>query len=215
MVPRLLLRPEKLYLGRRRHQRPRLHRALRLASSFLPHVSDALRHADIGQCVSMPDCLVKRGAAWLTPKRSFMESLDWVDRTYMTKHKSDDPKLLRAMYYPNLRLYQKHRSNPEAPKKKPMDAIIAFLMRSGTRALLSLGVYMASYLPYIGRLVLPAVSFWTFKKAVGTQPAAVIFAGGLFLPRHYLVTFLQSYFSSRSLMRQLVCLLYQQRTACD
>jgi len=40
--------------------------------------------------------------ALLTINR-FMESLDWVDRTYIAKHKADDPRNLRAMYYPNLR----------------------------------------------------------------------------------------------------------------
>jgi hypothetical protein len=56
--------------------------------------------------------------------------------------------------------------------------------------------------------VLPAASFYTFNKAVGLTPAAAVFGGGLFLPRKYLVIFLQSYFSSRSLMRELVRLLY-------
>jgi hypothetical protein len=134
----------------------------------------------------------------------FMESLDWVDRTYIAKHKSDDPKNLRAMYYPNLKLYQKHRGDQDSQKKKPLDALIEFLIRSSRRAAISLAVYMASYLPYVGRFVLPAASFYTFRKAVGTQPAVAIFATGVFLPRRYIVRFLQSYFASRSLMRQLV-----------
>ncbi|KAI4205273.1 MAG: hypothetical protein LQ350_000595 [Teloschistes chrysophthalmus] len=63
---------------------------------------------------------------------------------------------------------------------------------------------MLSYLPYIGRFVLPAASFYTFNNAVGPIPATVIFGSGIFLPRRYLVVFLQSYFSSRSLMRELL-----------
>lgn len=56
----------------------------------------------------------------------------------------------------------------------------------------------------MGRLVLPAASFYTFNKAVGLGPASVIFGTGVFLPRKYLVIFLQSYFASRSLMRELL-----------
>ena len=132
----------------------------------------------------------------------FMGSLHWVDQTYIQKHKSDDPQTLRAMYYQNLRMYSTH-GDPSS-KKSPMDAIIAFLIRYGRRAGISLVVYALSYLPYIGRLVLPAASFYTFNKAVGSKPAAIIFGSSVFLPRRYLVMFLQSYFSSRNLMRELV-----------
>lgn len=132
----------------------------------------------------------------------FMDSLQWVDRTYAEKHKSEDPNTLRPMYYPNLRMYSTHGDSSK--HKAPMDAAIAFFYRYGRRAAMSLGIYMLSYLPYIGRFVLPAASFYTFNNAVGPIPATVIFGSGIFLPRRYLVVFLQSYFSSRSLMRELV-----------
>ena len=138
----------------------------------------------------------------LTSSFRFMDSLDWVDRTYIQKHKAEDPSQLRAMYYPNLRLY----SGNGDPKnhRRPWEAATAFLVRYGRRAGISLAIYFLSYIPYVGRLVLPAASFYTFNKAVGLQPAIVIFGSALFLPRRYLVMFLQSYFSSRSLMRELV-----------
>ncbi|KAI9685037.1 MAG: hypothetical protein M1822_005429 [Bathelium mastoideum] len=141
---------------------------------------------------------------YITPTldRMFMDSLDWVDRTYIQKHKTDNPSQLRAMYYPNLRLYSAH-GDPKN-RKQPWEAAGAFLMRYGKRAGISLAIYFLSYLPYIGRLVLPAASFYTFNKAVGLQPAIAIFGSALFLPRRYLVMFLQSYFSSRSLMRELL-----------
>ncbi|KAL9598950.1 MAG: hypothetical protein Q9179_003729 [Wetmoreana sp. 5 TL-2023] len=69
---------------------------------------------------------------------------------------------------------------------------------------MSLGIYMLSYLPVVGRFVLPAASFYTFNNTVGPIPATAIFGSGIFLPRRYLVVFLQSYFSSRSLMRELL-----------
>ena len=131
-----------------------------------------------------------------------MDSLQWVDQTYVQKHKSEDPNTLRAMYYPNMRMYSTHGDTSK--HKAPMDAVMAFLIRFGRRAAISLGIYALSYLPIVGRFVLPAASFYTFNKAVGPVPATVIFGSGIFLPRRYLVVFLQSYFSSRSLMRELV-----------
>lgn len=138
----------------------------------------------------------------------FMDSLQWVDQTYVQKHKSDDPHNLRAMYYPNLRQYSAHLETKGDHKKTPLkQAITLYLIRYGRKAGISLAVLALSYLPYVGRFVLPAASFYTFSGSVGTQPALAIFGGSLLLPRRYLVTFLQSYFSSRTLMRELVSAL--------
>ena len=131
-----------------------------------------------------------------------MDSLQWVDKTYVQKHKLDDPSKLRAMYYPNLVMYSAHASTSKP--KSPKEAVTIFLLRYGRKAGISLAIFLLSYLPVVGRFVLPAASFYTFNKAVGTTPAAVIFGTGIFLPRRYLVRFLQSYFASRSLMRELV-----------
>lgn len=133
-----------------------------------------------------------------------MDSLEWVDKTYVQKHKSDDPANLRAMYYPNMRQYTTNA------RKSPKDAITAFLIRYARRAGISLAVYMLSYVPVLGRFVLPAASFYTFNRAVGPKPAILIFGSAVLLPRRYLVMFLQSYFSSRSLMRELVSRLSQR-----
>lgn len=133
-----------------------------------------------------------------------MESLRWVDQTYYQKHQSEDPSKLRATYHANMQLYSTPRSAPG--KAKPRDAVIKFLMRYGRKAAISLAVYALSCVPYIGRFVLPAASFYTFNKAVGPQPALLIFGSAIFLPKRYLVHFLQTYFSSRSLMRELVSL---------
>ena len=144
----------------------------------------------------------------------FMDALQWVDTTYIQKHKSDDPAGLRAMYYPNLRLYE-HAVKADKPTEKKkgstQKALLAFLTRFGKRAGLSLAVYLLSFLPVVGRFVLPAASFYTFHQAVGLPPALLVFGSSLFLPKRYLVRFLQSYFSSRSLMRELVCVSHFQR----
>lgn len=132
----------------------------------------------------------------------FMDSLQWVDQTYAEKHKSEDASKLREMYYPNLRLYATYGEVKK--RRRPQDAAYAFGMRFGKRAVISLAIYLLSYLPLVGRFVLPAASFYTLNKTLGPLPATFIFGSGIFLPRRYLVVFLQSYFSSRSLMRELL-----------
>jgi len=132
----------------------------------------------------------------------FMDSLNWVDQTYAEKHQSEEPSHLRAMYYPNLRMYLKHGDS--GTRKAPLDATMAFLFRFGRRAAISLGVYVLSFLPLVGRFVIPVLSWYTFDNAVGPVPSAIIFSTSVLLPRRYLVVFLQSYFASRSLMRQLL-----------
>ena len=136
-----------------------------------------------------------------------MDSLRWVDETYVQKHKTEDPHNLRAMYYPNLEKYPEHAPRVDKEKKPIKQAVMIYATKQGRKAAISLGVLALSYVPYVGRVVLPAASFYTFKKSVGTQPAAAIFAGSLLFPRRYLVSFLQAYFSSRTLMRELVCTL--------
>ncbi len=132
-----------------------------------------------------------------------MDSLEWVDQTYIEKHKSEDASMLRNMYYHNMRLYPPYGS--PSKRKRPQDAALAFGIRYGRRATISLAIYILSYLPLVGRFVLPAASFYALNNALGPLPASVIFGSGIFLPRRYLVVFLQSYFSSRGLMRELVC----------
>jgi hypothetical protein len=132
----------------------------------------------------------------------FMDSLRWVDMTYVQKHKADQPDTLRDMYYPNLRTYKVRDGSTHSASA--MEGFTMFAIRFGRKAAISLAIFSLSYLPIVGRLVLPAASFYTFHKAVGLGPASIIFGTGIFLPRKYLVVFLQSYFASRSLMRELL-----------
>ncbi|TVY89996.1 hypothetical protein LAWI1_G001303 [Lachnellula willkommii] len=164
---------------------------------------------------------------YLTPTldNMFMDSLAWVDKTYYAKHEGEAPSTLREAYYPNLRMYATRDGSTHTVSKA--EAVTMFLVKFGKKlwleglteygtfwqhsltlsnfqAGISLTIFALSYIPYIGRLVLPAASFYTFNKVVGLGPAAVVFGTGLFLPRRYLVIFLQSYFASRSLMRELL-----------
>lgn len=131
-----------------------------------------------------------------------MQSIHWVDSTYIQKHKSENPDTLRAMYYPNLVMYPtKGGSRATGPKS---EALMAFFNRYTKRMAILVGVYLLSLVPLFGRYVMPAASYFTFRKHVGSTPATVIFCAGLFLPKAFLVRFLHTYFASRSLMRELV-----------
>jgi hypothetical protein len=131
-----------------------------------------------------------------------MDSLQWVDQTYIIKHKDEDRAKLRGMYCQNLRLYSTRDGSTHS--KSLANTLKILLLKLGMKAATSLGIFCLSYLPVIGRFVLPGVSFYAFKKAVGLGPAALIFGTSIFLPRKFLVVFLQSYFTSRTLMRDLV-----------
>ncbi|KAG0647363.1 hypothetical protein D0Z07_7120 [Hyphodiscus hymeniophilus] len=141
---------------------------------------------------------------YITPTldNMFMDSLAWVDKTYYEKHKGEDTSTLRETYYPNLRQYSVRDGSTHT--KSTAEAISMFLIRFGKKAGLSLAVFALSYVPIVGRFVLPAASFYTFKSVAGLGPAGIVFGTGIFLPRRYLVIFLQSYFASRSLMRELL-----------
>ncbi|KAI1332234.1 formamidase [Xylariaceae sp. FL0255] len=141
---------------------------------------------------------------YLTPTLDamFMDSLRWVDLTYVAKHKNERPDTLRDMYYPNLSQYKQKDGSTHS--KSSAEAFTMFIWRFARKALISMAVFAVSFLPYIGKFVLPAASFYTFHKSVGLGPAAVIFGTGILLPKRYLVIFLQTYFASRSLMRELL-----------
>ncbi|PNH68562.1 hypothetical protein VD0002_g1491 [Verticillium dahliae] len=106
------------------------------------------------------------------------------------------------MYYPNLKGYKVKDGSTHSTSTA--EALSMFFMRFARKGGISLAIFALSYVPYVGRFVLPAASFYTFNKAVGMGPASIIFGTGIFLPRRYLVIFLQSYFSSRTLMRELL-----------
>lgn len=133
-----------------------------------------------------------------------MLSINWVDTTYIQKHKSEDPNTLRAMYYPNLQLFPT-KGGPRERRPK-LEVLMTFAHRYGKKIALGLGVYILSMLPVVGRFVMPAASFYTLRTNIGTPPAAAIFGAGLFLPKTYIIRFLHTYYASRSLMRELVSL---------
>lgn len=86
-------------------------------------------------------------------------------------------------------------------KNKPFQI---FVRRSLTRAGFSMAIYLLSFLPIVGGFVMPAVSFYSFNKVVGTPTAVAIFAVGSTAPRRWMVKFLSTFWGGRSLVRELL-----------
>ncbi|KAF3912240.1 hypothetical protein AA313_de0200953 [Arthrobotrys entomopaga] len=137
----------------------------------------------------------------------FMESLNWVDVTYLRKHASEHPENLRQPYYQNLVLWEKG-AKANAPQDRRVGGKSLkqndFLRGMVKKGVISLVVYLSSMVPMAGKLVLPAASAFSVHPAVGIGPAVGVFVAGLFVPRKRIVIVLQAYHASRTLMRQLL-----------
>ncbi|KAK6540342.1 hypothetical protein TWF694_009145 [Orbilia ellipsospora] len=136
----------------------------------------------------------------------FMESLNWVDVTYLRKHSSEHPQNLRAPYYQNLVLWEKGAKANETRggDRRGGARQNEFLRGMAKKGIISLVVYLSSMVPLAGKLVLPAASAFSVHPAVGIGPAIGVFVAGLFVPRKRIVVVLQAYHASRTLMRQLL-----------
>ena len=133
-----------------------------------------------------------------------MDSLAWVDKTYQKKHATDPSNTLRTGYYDNLSQWEIHTRAEKKKHPEPKKSASDFIARSVRKGAISVAIYAASFLPVVGRFVLPAASFYSLQHAAGVGPAGIVFFVGLFIRRRYIVMLLQSYFASRSLVRELV-----------
>ncbi|KAK9367509.1 hypothetical protein V1509DRAFT_626155 [Lipomyces kononenkoae] len=79
-----------------------------------------------------------------------------------------------------------------------------FISRYFRRSILSVAIYFLSLIPYLGKIVLQIVSFYSFRKTVGIGPAIMVFSVAAFMPKSWLTIFLASYWGSRSLVRELL-----------
>lgn len=85
-----------------------------------------------------------------------MESLEWVDRTYAQKHQADSPSTLRGMYYANLVQYNSKLEISQTTKSgKFKKGTLAFFVRSGRRAALSISIYLLTFMPSVFIPLLP------------------------------------------------------------
>lgn len=89
-------------------------------------------------------------------------------------------------------------------KVRENHAFHTFLRRSLRRSAFSMGLYFLSFVPVLGRLVMPVASFYSFNNVVGTPTAVAIFAVGYTLPRRFMVKFITVFWGGRSLVRELL-----------
>ncbi|CAN6634640.1 hypothetical protein TRVA0_014S02652 [Trichomonascus vanleenenianus] len=131
----------------------------------------------------------------------FLKSLQFVDRVYKQKHPESNREFYRALIR-----YDSEKATTATPVTKPRkrDSILRFIKKTGMRAAQTIAVYSLSGVPVLGKLVLPAVSFYSFNEVVGTAAAICIFSAGLFVPRHWMMVFLSTFWGSRRLVRELL-----------
>ncbi|KAK7207931.1 hypothetical protein BZA70DRAFT_272528 [Myxozyma melibiosi] len=156
----------------------------------------------------------------------FMESIKFIDKVYFNMHpeKAVPAKLADgtltdgpSRFYAPLSQYTStsaralsKKRNIEAKTEAETDDLPAnnnaarFVARYVRRSVFSVGIYFLSSIPYVGTIILPIVSFYSFRKTVGVTPAVVVFASGLCLPRKVLTRFIAAYWGGRSLCRELL-----------
>lgn len=160
-----------------------------------------------------------------TLDKMFMLSLAWVDKTYLAKHLPETTtaasvsipvEMQSRLYYPSLVLYKPDKDyippSADDPKKalkkstlKKNSPLKKFLFKSLRKAALSVTVYFLTFLPIVGSWVLPMSSAYSLHQVTGPVPAGVFaFAAKFFLPKSWTVKLLQTYFASRTLMRELL-----------
>lgn len=88
--------------------------------------------------------------------------------------------------------------------KKNNKGFSTFLQKSLKRSGISLALYFLSGFPFIGRFMVPAASFYSLHRVIGTPAALGIFAVGLSVRRRYMFMFLSSFWGSRSLVHDLL-----------
>lgn len=128
----------------------------------------------------------------------FIQSMQFVDQTYVQKHSAQGERELRPSYSASLNKYPYHSSR--------VTNMHNFFRRYYKRLRLFIPVYLASSLPVVGPLALPMAGFYTLLKNLGL-PAALVFSVIITAvpPLKPLATlFLESFFSSRTLTRELL-----------
>jgi hypothetical protein len=156
--------------------------------------------------------LLISGIRYLRPDMDdlFLMSLNFVDKVYKTKHPESNRQYYTALVQYNKEYHHLHVSKAPFNMDRLIDqsadhrAFGDFLTSYAYRTLITLLVFVLSQMPYVGKLVLPCVSFYSFQKVVGSTAASAVFALGFAVPKRWMVMFLSSFWGSRSLVRELL-----------
>ncbi|KAJ8102500.1 hypothetical protein POJ06DRAFT_244829 [Lipomyces tetrasporus] len=163
----------------------------------------------------------------------FMESLRFIDQVYFRMHPmqavlpettpTEAAKEVNvntvpsSRYYAPLSLYSTSSARMLSAARAPSTGAAGdreyvpmqnnaakFVSRYFRRSILSVAIYFLSLIPYLGKIVLQVISFYSFRKTVGVVPAVVVFGTATLVPKKWLTIFLAAYWGSRSLTRELL-----------
>ncbi|CAG8794957.1 18645_t:CDS:2, partial [Racocetra persica] len=126
----------------------------------------------------------------------FMESLRHIDHTYIKKHKNDQD--LRPAYTPALERYEYNINYWNEMKQ--------YLFHTLNQIKVTMILYLISLIPFIGVLVYPIASAYALVNSLGYKPAIVVGILMYITPgtKPIAMVFLESVYSSRTLMRELL-----------
>ncbi|CAG8564868.1 15070_t:CDS:2, partial [Dentiscutata heterogama] len=126
----------------------------------------------------------------------FMESLHYVDITYIQKHTNEQD--LRPPYTPALERYEYNINY--------WDELKQYLIRTGNQIAWIMMLYFLSLIPLIGALVYPIASAYALVNSLGYTPAFIVGTLMYVTPgtKPFAMIFLEILYSSRALMRELL-----------
>ncbi|CAG8473860.1 1693_t:CDS:2 [Diversispora eburnea] len=130
----------------------------------------------------------------------FIESLRNVDFEHIKKHKEGDEDELRPPYAPALERYQ-YSSGSGYWKE-----MIQYLKRTGNQLKKVIALFLLSLLPFVGGFVYPIASAYALVNSLGKVPAIIVGILMYITPgtKSFAIIFLETLYSSRALMRELL-----------
>lgn len=143
----------------------------------------------------------------------FLLSLQFIDQTYVKHH----PEKHSHQYYAplmELSTDMKQSSALAAGGKFSLKSLkehyansqdfSVFVKRHLITLAYSLLVFLLSKLPYVGNIILGLISFQNLNDKIGTERALLIFGVLQIVPKSYSVTFMTTYYGSRSMVHDLL-----------
>ncbi|GEQ66576.1 hypothetical protein JCM33374_g239 [Metschnikowia sp. JCM 33374] len=140
----------------------------------------------------------------------FLFSLEFIDAVYLEKH----PDRKSHQFHSNLvdlSVEIKENSTSGFPSVQNLKQRYAnsqefssFVKRHLTKTTFNISVLLLSKLPYIGAVVLGLISFQNLNDKIGTERAVMVFGILQMIPKTYSVTFLTTYYGSRSMVHDLL-----------
>lgn len=144
----------------------------------------------------------------------FFESLKFADATYKSNHPSETyqgyyESLVSVRPMPNNHGNRLRKLIGKLPligqaQNSSIQKFSLYLSKYLKRTSFTLFLYLVAHIPQIGPVIVSTFSFIKFNKIVGTPAALCVFSMGLLAPSHYLIIFLSTFHSARTLVSELL-----------